>query len=303
MRRYTLMLNCRNKVRYVADAVKSMFMQKGPPIELLLSDNGSTDGSQHILDDLARSYNGPHKVRRLNCPFNGMLGMPGLNHHINWCMTQTDADVVMQLSADDYDLAQRSELTIKAFEEKDPSFVCGAMYYVNPDMSYIGETPHLDVEAGDRWATIQDMTEHYMGGSTCQAWSREFWEAVGPMEGVGSIDVPLPFLGILLKGTYALCTRMHAYRKVLGPENTGLEGVYYALPEGDIARRMQVEELMHFQVSAGHYFAVSRMEKLGIKNEEAMNALARCILDRSASWVNVRQRMSFEGVPPRAFKV
>src|SRR5678815_246024 len=102
MKKYALLLTARDKVRHVAAAVTSMFAQVGPPIELLLSDQGSHDGTATILDDMARSYAGPHKVRRLNCPDIELIGMPGMNAHVNWAMTQTDADVVMQLSADDY---------------------------------------------------------------------------------------------------------------------------------------------------------------------------------------------------------
>lgn len=302
MKKYALILLNRNKVRYVRDAVKSMFMQVGPPIELILSDNGSTDGSKPLLDELARSYNGQHKVRRIDCPYNDMEGMAGLNFHINWSMTQTDADVIMSLAGDDYDLAQRSELTIKAFEEKDPSMVLGGMYYVTDSMKYIGETPGLDVKDGDRWATIRDMTVNLMGGSTIQAWSREFYDKIGPMEGVGSIDIPWPFLAVLMKGAWAIATRVHCYRTVVGVGNTGLESVWKAYPEGD-PRRLQTEELMHFQVMNGYYFALSRMNKLGIATEDATNAIAQCILDRSASWNNVRERMSFEKILPIPFKV
>lgn len=302
MKKYALILHNRNKVRYVADAVKSMFAQVGPPIELILSDNGSEDGSKTLLDDLARSYNGPHKVRRIDCPYNGMAGMAGLNHHINWSMTQTDADVIMSLAGDDYDLAQRSELTIKAFEEHNPSMVLVAMYYVDEQKRYEGETPFIDVKDGDRWTTLEDMTVNMMGGSTIQAWSREFFDTVGPMEGVGSIDVAWPFLGVLLKGVWGVATRAHCYRRVVGVGNTGLESVLKAYPEGD-SRRLQVEELIHFQVMSGHYFTLDRMNKLGLTTDVSINALARCILDRSASWSNVRTRMSFGKIPPIPFKV
>ena len=106
MRKYAMLLTARDKVRHVGDAVKSMFAHVGPPIELLLSDQGSIDGTGAVLDELAARYKGPHTVRRLQCPRIEVRGMPGLNEHVNWAMTQTDADVVMQLSADDYDLAQ-----------------------------------------------------------------------------------------------------------------------------------------------------------------------------------------------------
>lgn len=299
MRKYALLLTTRNKVRHTEAAVKSMFMQAGPSIELLLSDSGSNDGTKAILDDMAASYKGPHTVRRLDCPCARSSGMPGLNAHINWAMDQTDADVVMQLSGDDYDLAQRSELTIAAFEAHSPSMVLGAQYYVNEAMEYQGETPCADE---DRWCTVEDMTKNLVGGSTCQAWSREFWNKVKPLEGVGSPDVVLPFLAVLDKGAYLLKTRLHAYRKVSSLQNTGLEGVYSCfLPEDP--RRQQIEELMHFQVAAGHLTVLRKMEALNLRTDEAAMALAQAILDRAMSWINTRQNMSFAGIPPLPFKV
>jgi len=298
MKKYALLLTTRNKVRYTSDAVKSMFAQVGPPIELILSDSGSIDGTRELLDDLARSYNGPHKVRRLNCPCAQALSMPGLNAHINWCMTQTDADVVMSLSGDDYDLAQRSELVIKAFEEYNPSMVLGGMYYVNEKMEYQGETPW---PKEDGFCKVEEMFPKMIGGSTIQSWSAEFFHKVGGLSGVGSPDVVLPLLACLDKGAYYVHTRAHCYRRVIGVHNTGLESVWGAYPENS-PERLQLEELMHFQVLAGHYTTLMKMDAAGLRTEAAVHALATAILDRSASWTNTRQKMSFDGVPPLPFK-
>lgn len=298
MKKYALLLTTRNKVVHTQAAVKSMFMQAGEPIEILLSDSGSTDGTAQILDHMAASYSGPHTVRRLNCPCASSPGMAGLNNHINWGMTQTDADVVMQLSGDDYDLAQRAQLTREAFEAHNPSMVLGAMYYVDEGMHYLGETPW---PGENGWCKVEEMYPRFIGGSTCQAWTREFFEKVGPLSGVGSPDVVLPFLACLDKGAYYLHTRMHCYRKVISEQNVGLEGIHGCYSEGD-PRRLQYEELIHFQVMAGHYAALMKMDAAGLRTETAVNALAAAILDRSAGWANIRQRMSFEGIPPLPFK-
>src|SRR6185295_13744110 len=167
------------------------------------------DGTATILDDMARSYNGPHTVRRINCPDTELIGMPGMNAHVNWAMTQTDAEVVMHLSADDYDLAERALLTRKAFDEHKPSMVCVSQYYVNEKMEYQGETPHAHE---DRWLTLEDMTINLMGGSTCQAWTREFWNKIGGLEGVGSMDVVMPPLAVMDKGAWLVKARAHCYR-------------------------------------------------------------------------------------------
>ena len=299
MRKYALLLTARDKVRHVADAVKSMFMQEGPPIELLLSDQGSEDGTAVILDDMAARYDGKHKVRRLNCPHTDIRGMAGMNAHVNWAVTQTDADVIMQLSADDYDLARRSEYTIKAFEEHNPSMVCVSQYYVSEEMEYQGETPHA---TEDRWLSLEDMTIKLMGGSTCQAWDRAFWDKIGGLEGVASMDVVMPPLAVLDRGAWLVSAKQHCYRKVLSLNNTGLEGIYYSYHEDDV-RRIQLAELMHYQIASGYYTIISKMDASGMRTEEAQLVLANAILDRCASWVATRGNLTFDRIPPIAFKV
>jgi hypothetical protein len=292
------LLTARDKVRYVGDAVKSMFMQTYKPLEILLSDQGSVDGTGAVMDDLARTYGGPHTVRRLQCPVVAPRGMPGLNEHINWAMTQTDADVVVSLSADDYDLAQRVELVAAAFEVHKPSMVLGGMYYVSEKMEYQGETPWPQE---DGWCKVEEMFPKLVGGSTIQSWSAEFFHKVGGLSGVGSPDVVLPLLACLDKGAWYSHTRAHCYRRVIGPQNTGLESIWGAHPENS-PQRLQLEELMHFQVMAGHYATLAKMYAAGLRREDAVQALASAILDRSASWVNTRQKMSFAQVPPIPFK-
>ncbi len=299
MRKYALLLTARDKVRHVAAAVTSMFAQKGPPIELLLSDQGSDDGTATILDEMARSYNGPHKVRRLNCPETDIRGMAGMNAHVNWAVTQTDADVIMQLSADDYDLARRSEVTIEAFEAHNPSMVCVSQYYVSEKMEYQGETPHAQE---DRWLTLEDMTINLMGGSTCQAWDRAFWDKIGGLEGVASMDVVMPALATMDRGAWLVSAKQHCYRKVLNAANTGLEGIYYSYPEDD-PRRKQLSELMHFQIARGYYTILGKMDAAGMRTDDRAMVLANAIFDRCASWVATREKLSFDRIPPMAFKV
>jgi len=298
VRKYALLLTTRNKVRWTTDAVRSMFAQVGPPIELILSDSGSVDGTRELLDELAQRYNGPHKVRRLNCPCASAPGMSGLNAHITWAMTQTDAEVVMSLSGDDYDLAQRSELVIKAYEEFSPSMVLGGMYYVNEKMEYLGENAWPQA---DGWCKLEEMFPKLVGGSTIQSWSREFFDKIGGLEGIGSPDVVLPFLACLDKGAYYVHARAHCYRKVKGLQNTGLESVYDCFPE-NAPERLQIEEHMHFQVLSGHYTTLAKMDAAGLRTDEAVPLLANAILDRSAAWVATRQKMTFAGIPPTPFR-
>lgn len=294
------MLNARDKAKHVEFAARSMLLQEDCILEIIFSDQGSTDGTRQILDKVAAEYHGSHIVRRLDCPPEvcASRGMPGLNAHINWVMTQTDADVILQLSADDYALPGRAAAVIKAFESHKPSMVLTGMYYVNEDCKYLAESAW---PPADGWCVLEDMFSKAVGGSASQAWTHEFFDRMGGLQGVGSQDILMPFLACLDKGAYYLHERLHCYRKVVSLDNTGLEGVYHAYPEGH-PTRLQLEELMHFQVMAGMYAVLGNAQRLSLMNDRATAVLANAILDRSASWCATRQNMSFAGVPPLPFK-
>jgi len=297
----TFILHCRNKAKYVGHAVATMFAQQTrEPIEILLSDSGSTDGSLEILKAAAQSYGGPHKVRVLECPDRSYPGMHGLNQHINWTMTQTDADVICQLSADDYCLQGRVQKVVEAFEKHKPSMVLTGMYYVSEGMEYSGESAWPPASG---WCLVEEMYPKFVGGSASQAWSHSFWDRMGPLEGIGSQDVVMPFVAACTpERCYYLHDRLHAYRRVADLNNTGLEGVLNAVPEEDQTKRFALEELIHFQVIAGHYAALRKLDAMGLRGDAANAALAQAILDRAASWTMCRERLSLACIPPMPFK-
>lgn len=223
--------------------------------------------------------------------------MAGLNEHLNFIHNQTDADVFISSAADDVPNIARARKTIEAFEKFDPSMVITAMWFANPDGSYHGETGH---PTEDGWVKVSEVYTHFVGGSTTQAWTRNFYEKIGGLQGVGSPDMVLPFLACIDKGAYYLNERLHTYCKVVDQNNTGLEGVYAAAKDDN--EKLAIEELMHFQVLAGIFTAGQKMQEANLITPEANAALVEQILDRSASWQNTRQKMTMLKVQPRMFK-
>lgn len=287
----------RDKAKFLRRTVNAVLSQECSPIEILFSDQGSTDGSWEILKDIKSKYDGPHNLRIVQCPETSVRGMPGLNEHLNWIHNQTDAEVFISSAADDVPYPSRARKTIEAFERHNPSMVITGMYFAEVDGSYGGET---GFPTEDGWVKVDEVYTRYVGGSTTQAWTREFYEKIGGLQGVGSPDMVLPFLACVDKGAYYLNERLHVYCRVSDPSNTGLEGVYAAAKDEN--EKLALEELMHFQVTAGIYTAASKMKEAGLDTQEATNALVAQIVDRAASWQNVRQRMSLLKVQPLGFK-
>jgi glycosyltransferase involved in cell wall biosynthesis len=295
--RYCFAVPVRDKAKYLRRTVRAVLRQDSQPLEIIFSDQESTDGSWEILKEEVTGYTGPHKVRLLRCPETSVRGMPGLNEHLNWIHNQTDAEVFISSAADDVPMPLRARKTIEAFEKFKPSMVITGMYFANPDGSYHGET---GFPTEDGWVKVEDVYTKYVGGSTTQAWSREFYEKIGGLQGVGSPDMVLPFLAILHKGAYYLNERLHTYCKTVDENNTGLEGVYAAAKDDN--EKLALEELMHFQVLAGIFTAGLKMQEANLITADANNALVEQILDRSSSWQNTRQKMSLLKVQPRMFK-
>lgn len=90
--RYTVVIDCYNYRDYVCEAVDSALAQRLPPAEILVIDDGSTDGSRERLE---QRYGDEPRVRLISQPNGGQLStfVTGV--------TAARGDVVCFLDADD----------------------------------------------------------------------------------------------------------------------------------------------------------------------------------------------------------
>src|SRR4051794_13148038 len=128
MGRYTCMkvsfiCPVRNKAQHVKKTIQSILAQRYSPMEIVISDQMSTDGSLDIIKDVVAKYDGPNRVRILQCEDTSHKGMIGLNNHLNFLDTQIEGDIVIMCSADDLNHPDRVSHTVRAFEEHNPSYV------------------------------------------------------------------------------------------------------------------------------------------------------------------------------------
>lgn len=221
---------CRNKAGFVARTVNSVLAQTYSPMEIVLSDQGSTDGTYEIIKDLADKYTGPNTVRVLQCPHTEYKGMAGLNAHLNWLHEQITGDLVIMCSADDLNHPDRAQLTVEAFEKYNPSYVGTCVQYLNKDLEFHGEMTAYGLGSGqwDRPDGFIDPVENIkglIGSSASSAWARDLYVKYGPLKEVESQDILLPFFATLERGIYYVNTPLHAYVKHADENNTGLEGV------------------------------------------------------------------------------
>lgn len=290
---------CRDKARFVGDTVNSVLAQTYSPMEIVLSDQGSTDGSFEIMSQLAAKYNGANTVRVLQCPDTEMKGMAGLNRHLNWLHTQITGDVVIMCSADDLNHPERAKKTVEAFEKFNPSYVGTCVQYCDADGKFTGEI--TSNENGDGFIDPVANINHLVGSSASSAWARDLYEKYAPLERVESQDITLPFFATLERGLYYIAEPLHAYFRRADENNTGMEGV---------VRSAKTEEDKHAWTETCNYHFTSifmtllrRCEAMGINlRQEVFDALVSKLLYAANIWTISRDNLTMLRIPPRAMR-
>lgn len=99
----TFALFAYNQEKYIREAVEGAFAQTYSPLEIILSDDCSTDGTFEIMKAMAASYRGPHKVVLNKNPFNY-----GIGRHVNRVMDLASGELIVFAAGDDISSANRT---------------------------------------------------------------------------------------------------------------------------------------------------------------------------------------------------
>ena len=288
----------RDKEGKIHITVKSVLEQTYEGMEILLSDQGSTDKTYEIMEKIASEYKGPNEVKLLKCPDTDFKGMAGFNRHMKWLHDQTDADLIIVTSADDWNHPDRARRIVETYLEHKPSLIGTAINFIQPDGSYTGTTAYPNE---NRFVTAREHLEKLVGGSSSMAWTREFYNKVGFIPHSVIVDVYYPLLATQMNGFYFLYEPLYAYIKYADPNNTGLEGIHRAADE---TGKRQLEEIMSYQISTTLYAAGAKMDELNQPFEDdSHQALMQQILITAYTWARTRDRLSMEKINPIPLRV
>ena len=94
----------------VRQAIEAAFAQTYSPLEIILSDDASSDRTHAVIEEMAAAYSGPH-VLRINRNANNL----GLIGHVNALFELAAGDFVLLAAGDDLSLPLRTERVVSAF--------------------------------------------------------------------------------------------------------------------------------------------------------------------------------------------
>lgn len=99
-----------NEEKFVREAVESAFSQDYEPLEIFLSDDGSTDGTFAIMEEMARAYAGPHRVY-----LNKNAANRGIGSQLNAAIRCTRGELLVLANADDVAKTHRVAALVNAW--------------------------------------------------------------------------------------------------------------------------------------------------------------------------------------------
>lgn len=101
-----------NQERYIQETLKSAFEQTYSPMEIVISDDNSTDRTFEIIQKFAAEYKGPNSII-----INRNIQNLGLREHYNKVLYElSHGDIVILADGDDYSVPTRVEEYVRTFE-------------------------------------------------------------------------------------------------------------------------------------------------------------------------------------------
>lgn len=91
-----------NQEGYVREALSSALAQDYEPLEIVVSDDGSTDGTRDIIESMVRAYRGPHRISvNFNASNRGVCG------NFEYAFGLTHGELVFSFGGDDISTPDR----------------------------------------------------------------------------------------------------------------------------------------------------------------------------------------------------
>lgn len=208
----SLVLIAYNQEAFIEEACISALSQESEPIEIILSDDHSTDRTFQIMQDLVQKYTGPHEVILRQTEKN-----VGLVEHINQVVELSSGEVIIYAAGDDISVPNRVSRTMEYFQQEDkrPLIVHSSVREID------AQSRELDIclpPIVKKSISCEKMAQKYslIIGATC-AWHRSIWDLFGPLKYQQSYeDLIMAFRACMLGGRESLvyCSEPLVYYRV-----------------------------------------------------------------------------------------
>ncbi len=191
----TLCILAYNQQDVVGDAIEGAFAQTYEPLEIILSDDCSHDGTFAIMQDMVAAYDGPHKVIARQTSKNLQL-VPHLDDVVNLA----NGDFFVASAGDDISFPERVALLVAAWQGDEKIMLVHSaaeeITFEGTPTGVIKRPPERVRKAPTGATFIRD--RGFVIGATA-GWDRRVFDCFGPLgKGLSAEDRVVPFRATLL---------------------------------------------------------------------------------------------------------
>lgn len=131
----TFILLSYNQERFIQQAVRGALSQTYEPLEIIISDDCSTDRTFELAQEMVRAYSGPHKIRLNRNAMN-----IGISRHVRSVQEMATGEIIIHAGGDDISYPDRTARVVNAFrsEERTPSLVMSNAHVIDEDGNVLG---------------------------------------------------------------------------------------------------------------------------------------------------------------------
>ena len=290
-----------NQERYILECAESVLAQTYSPLEIIFSDDGSSDRTADIIESCLAKYKGNQSVVFLRHPHN--LGGKGKENFLA-AYQKSSGQFIIQFCGDDVMMPTMVEKMVDAWLAKEVSMVTVNAEYVDEESRLLerqirdpNKTPDISLEAIARDG-VNDAV--FGAGMGCSRELLEYFDYAGnalPAH-LGAADIMLTFYACLLKGCEVIGTPLMKYR-FHGQQGSG--SIALELADSKL-RKLVYEEKIWASHLAHAIFMREILDQYEAKdparfktvNERIQPLLVHQVVMMSTRLVNVRKQLFYK---------
>jgi glycosyltransferase involved in cell wall biosynthesis len=205
----SILLIAYNQEKQIADAVRSALAQTYAPLEIIISDDASSDATFAMIEAALAGYSGPHKVLARRNATNR-----GISAHLSQVAQLADGELLFVAAGDDMSAPNRCERVVDFWlaRERRPDLIA-------TDLADMDEAGHVHERLSPTELGTYRSFDNWLAGrpwliGAAHTWSRRLFERFGPMlPGAAAEDQIMTLRAILSGGAASLREPLVRYRR------------------------------------------------------------------------------------------
>jgi len=200
----TFCLLAYNQEAYIREAVLGALAQTYSPLEIILSDDCSSDRTFEIVREVTVGYRGPHLIKINRNDTN--LGLVG---HLNKVFAWAEGELVVFAAGDDVSLPERTQKLVSAWlEDRTVDAICSSYTKIDLEGKHIGTGEFRSFVPARQW--LMTKRTFWFGCST--AYTKRLFTRFGPIAYNTTEDVVYYRRALLLGGVKYIAESLVKYR-------------------------------------------------------------------------------------------